>query len=258
MTKDSPQDLDWEREELILACDLVAENGWRQLSVSDPRVADLSKLLQRLPLHAPSQRRPNFRNANSVARKTADIATNRPGYAGRPTKGGRPTRRVIAEFIANPAVMHGVATALRQAEAAGEFVQLQTPVIDEHDAASEGRLLIRRHVVYERNLALRNRKLAAVRRADLPLACEACAFDFGQTYGERGNGYIECHHILPLHMAGQSSTRLADLALLCANCHRIIHARSPWITPTQLAELIHQQRIKAFAEVVNQLAGTPL
>jgi hypothetical protein len=33
-------------------------------------------------------------------------------------------------------------------------------------------------------------------------------------------------------------TRLADLALLCANCHRMIHARRPWLTLDELRGLL--------------------
>ncbi|MET9496757.1 HNH endonuclease [Streptomyces sp. NPDC006552] len=32
--------------------------------------------------------------------------------------------------------------------------------------------------------------------------------------------YIECHHVVPLHEAGEGRTKLSDLALTCANCHR--------------------------------------
>lgn len=241
MAQELPRRLDWEREELILACDLVARNGWRQIAATDPRVIELSGLLQRLPLHPASERRPDFRNVNSVARKTADIATNRPGHTGRPTNSGMPTKRVIAEFIAQPDVMHDLAESIRNAAARGDFDQLTTPVPDEDDGAEEGRLLIRRHVSYERDRALRRRKLEEVRAAGKPLACEVCKFDFERTYGERGHGYIECHHIVPLHVGGPAKRKLSDLALLCANCHRIIHARPPWLTPADLIDLMRQQ-----------------
>jgi len=85
-----PRRLDWEREELILAGDLVARNSWRQIAATDPRVIELSALLRRLPQHPVHERRPDFRNVNSVARKTADLATNRPGHPGRATNGGVP------------------------------------------------------------------------------------------------------------------------------------------------------------------------
>jgi hypothetical protein len=42
------------------------------------------------PLHPIQDRGPRFRSVDSVARKTADIATNRQGHTGRPTNSGAP------------------------------------------------------------------------------------------------------------------------------------------------------------------------
>jgi 5-methylcytosine-specific restriction protein A len=50
---------------------------------------------------------------------------------------------------------------------------------------------------------------------------------------------IEAHHILPLAQAGATTTRLADLALVCSNCHRMLHRAAPWISPAQLQERLH-------------------
>ncbi|WP_436850737.1 HNH endonuclease [Streptomyces avermitilis] len=66
------------------------------------------------------------------------------------------------------------------------------------------------------------------------MACEACGFDFEEVYGDRGAGYVECHHVGPLHEAGEGRTKLSDLALICANCHLMIHRRAPWPTPEAL------------------------
>ncbi|RZK29449.1 MAG: HNH endonuclease, partial [Hymenobacter sp.] len=58
------------------------------------------------------------------------------------------------------------------------------------------------------------------------MACEVCGFDFEAAYGELGAGYIEVHHTKPVHtLAPGTKTKLADLALLCANCHRMAHRR---------------------------------
>jgi 5-methylcytosine-specific restriction protein A len=75
------------------------------------------------------------------------------------------------------------------------------------------------------------------------LACEACGFDFARTYGERGHGYIECHHVEPLHVGGEGPRTIHDLALVCSNCHRMIHAELPWLTPAQLRDIIHTQAV---------------
>ena len=42
-------------------------------------------------------------------------------------------------------------------------------------------------------------------------------------------------------------TRLADLALLCSNCHRMIHRTKQWLTVEELKELVEQQRKLASA-----------
>ncbi|RPK65617.1 hypothetical protein EES43_07795 [Streptomyces sp. ADI96-02] len=81
---------DWARDEVILACHLVMENGWKGLDAEDGRVVELSALLQLLPIHAEAERNEKFRNSNGVARKTFDIANRHPEYQGKPTNGGAP------------------------------------------------------------------------------------------------------------------------------------------------------------------------
>jgi 5-methylcytosine-specific restriction protein A len=78
----------WTRDELILACDLVYQNGWKGLDDQHERVIELSDLLQQLPIHPLEVRGPKFRNPNGVARKTYDLATRHPDYRGTPTRGG--------------------------------------------------------------------------------------------------------------------------------------------------------------------------
>lgn len=241
--KPSRRNPTWTPDEVTLACDLVASNGWRQLEDSDPRVVELSALLQGLPLHPLHTRLANFRNANGVARKTADIATAHPDYRGVRTHGGATDRRVIAAFMADPAEMHARAQALREAAMRGELANLVASPEEEDDGATEGGLLIRLHVGRERSRGLRRRKIEAVRRNGQPVVCEVCGFDFEQTYGNRGSGYIECHHVVPLHALGSRRTLLRDLALVCANCHRMIHVRSPWLTPDQLRAAIKRPAI---------------
>ena len=46
------------------------------------------------------------------------------------------------------------------------------------------------------------------------------------------------HHVVPLHAVGNRRTQLRDLALVCANCHRLIHLRVAWLTPQELRAVI--------------------
>ena len=104
--------------------------------------------------------------------------------------------------------------------------------------ADEGRLLTVLHRHRERSRKLVEQKKAQVLRAQQRLACEVCGFDFAAVYGERGVGFIECHHTRPVSEGQAAKTRLKDLALVCANCHRMIHAQRPWLTLDELRGLL--------------------
>lgn len=235
----------WTRDEIILACDVVARNGWKGLDADDPRIAELSHYLQLLGAYPPEERAPTYRNHNGAARKTFDIATHHPDYDKKPTKGGQLDREVLRDFLDRPEEMARAAELLREGLAHGS---LETVLADDDEddaeddaSAPEGKVLYRRHRTRERNKGLRKKKIASVLKAGGSLACEACGFDFAAVYGERGEGYIECHHVVPLHEAGEGTTKLSDLALICSNCHRMIHRAAPWPTPAELGALVQEQ-----------------
>jgi predicted HNH restriction endonuclease len=68
------------------------------------------------------------------------------------------------------------------------------------------------------------------------LFCEACGFDFMAVYGE---DYTECHHTIPVHrLPSNGFTCIEDVALLCSNCHRMIHRHKEWMSVGQLISLL--------------------
>ena len=98
----------------------------------------------------------------------------------------------------------------------------------------EGGVIMRLHKRYERDTRLIAEKRKAA-KAQGAMACEVCNFDFAVAYGILGTDYIEVHHIKPVHtLISGTKTKLGDLALLCANCHRMAHRRRQ---PLTLAEL---------------------
>lgn len=113
-------------------------------------------------------------------------------------------------------------------------VQVPTVDLDIHKSSStaiEGRRRLIAHLQRERNQSLVRKKKA---RAE-SLHCEVCGFSFARAYGRHAEAYCEVHHLIPLAEAEQIiTTRLEDLAILCANCHRVVHLRNP---PYQLDEV---------------------
>jgi 5-methylcytosine-specific restriction enzyme A len=61
-------------------------------------------------------------------------------------------------------------------------------------------------------------------------ACQACGFSFVEGYGELGAGFIEAHHLRPLSSLEEGVPVrydvATDFAVLCSNCHRMIHRTS--------------------------------
>lgn len=113
------------------------------------------------------------------------------------------------------------------------------PDDDDAEGGEEGRRLLRTHYQRERDPRLVGRKKASYRRIHGHLRCEICQFDFGASYGEIGADFCEVHHNVPLSGPGarQRRTMLADLAVVCSNCHRIIHRHHPLASVRQMVAL---------------------
>jgi 5-methylcytosine-specific restriction endonuclease McrA len=105
---------------------------------------------------------------------------------------------------------------------------------------SEGRKTIVTISKVERKSEARQKKIASAAN----LNCEICSFNFGSTYGAHGEKYVEVHHIVPLAKRGTGLTTEKDLAIVCANCHRMLHTpikhKFPRQEPTkdEVAEMI--------------------
>lgn len=72
----------------------------------------------------------------------------------------------------------------------------------------------------------RNKKLASAAKTIHGYKCQACMFDFYEAYGEIGRNYIEAHHLTPLSTLKGHTLKMdpkKDFAVLCSNCHRMIH-----------------------------------
>ena len=98
---------------------------------------------------------------------------------------------------------------------------------DELLAAFEGSM----HMCYVQHRSRERRIREAKVRAALAsgggrLRCEVpgCGFDFEETYGEIGRHFAHVHHVEALGAYRSArQTTLDELAIVCANCHAMIH-----------------------------------
>lgn len=231
-----PRNPPWTRDELILALDLYLRHRPNFPGPKHPEVVELSRLLNRLPLRSVANAR--FRNTNGVAMKLQNFRRFDPSESGRGLlSGGKQEAEVWRLFAGDPTRLARTAAAIR----AG-ISELEEPgdlEVDDGEWAEEGATLTRLHRLRERNRTIVAKRKAKALQEHGILSCQACGFSFGRLYGERGQDYIECHHIKPVsELQSGEKTRLRDLALLCANCHRMVHLARPWMTVEELKGLI--------------------
>ena len=87
----------------------------------------------------------------------------------------------------------------------------------------------------------RRRDIAKKRKAQQGHTCRACGLQFTDLYGPLGQEFIEVHHLRPLaSLAVDAAVRYdlrEDYAVLCANCHRMIH-RLPDVSDLEALQAI--------------------
>ncbi len=84
--------------------------------------------------------------------------------------------------------------------------------------------------------------------------CQGCGFDFEAVYGPAGREFIEAHHLTPLSELPEDTPvpldPKEDFAVLCANCHRMMHRKDG---PRTLAEIRTLARVGAVQAFHNRL-----
>lgn len=106
----------------------------------------------------------------------------------------------------------------------------------------EGRIFYAKHKRRERNRKLvedaKNRFRA---KNDNRLFCEICSFNFQEIYGI---DYIEVHHRKAIaDMKDDEVTNVEDVSLVCPNCHRIIHSKTPHFTINEVKKIIEKNKL---------------
>jgi hypothetical protein len=133
------------------------------------------------------------------------------------------------------------ATIQTKPPAAAVHAAKPAPQVDPEEELREGQRKLRIHHDIERNSKAIRQKKALVLAETGSLECEACGFDFFETYGEIGKGFAECHHRMPIHtLTEESIITLGNLAIVCSNCHRMLH-RLPYLTVERLRDSLNQR-----------------
>ncbi|MCH8275634.1 MAG: HNH endonuclease [Armatimonadetes bacterium] len=120
--------------------------------------------------------------------------------------------------------------------------ELPATLLEEDITGKEGRVLTRLHSYRERDRTFVRKAKALFKAKHGRLFCECCGLNPGIFYGLRGENRIQAHHKTPVEeLLPDTETKPEDLAMVCPNCHDIIHAERPWVT----VENLHSQLLAA-------------
>jgi 5-methylcytosine-specific restriction enzyme A len=221
----------WHRDEIILALDLYLNPYRGTIDASNPNIIELSELLNKLPIFDPKSNNEKFRNPNGVSLKMSNFLAIDPNYQGKGMSSySKLDKEVFDEFYNDRPRLIKIARIIKGITQNSELTtQLEKIEDDEStvlDSVQEGQVLYKLHKYRERNYKISEAKKKTIFKRTGKLECEVCTFDFNDEYGELGKGFIECHHTKPLSSyAGSTETSLDDLALVCSNCHRMLHRK---------------------------------
>lgn len=234
----------WSRDELILALDLYLRHRGAPPAKDGDEVTELSNFLNQMGRALGIVESETYRNPNGVYMKMMNFMHRDPDYIkdGRVglTRGNKDEEIVWDEFASDQVRLAAVVSAIR-ATVSDHATDHALEGDDEPDIqeAEEGRVLTKLHRYRERDRKLVTSKKSSVLKQAGRLVCEVCGFDFSEKYGPSAAGIIDVHHTKPVHtLLPGDKTRLEDLALLCANCHRVVHSKKNWLTVDQVRVLI--------------------
>lgn len=186
-----------------------------------------------------SPSKPSNRTLNCISKKLFELSTFDPACQKWGIQVGSATEQQLwNEFSTDTKRLQKSATAIKEAI---HTASLPTSPLEDDGDGIEGRLLLSLHITRERNktLVFKKKNLALKRHGFL--ACEVCDFVFSQKYGLLGDDFIECHHTIPVStLSIEGKTHLKDLALVCSNCHRMLHRHGELLSIAELHSIIKE------------------
>lgn len=149
-------------------------------------------------------------------------------------------QRIIENYCPQSSNYRGNAQFERVSRGRYRLINIEWNAPEEDDEASfpEGKEVYKLHRMRERNVKVVNLAKKRKLQTNPLLPCEICGFSFVKVYGELGKDFIEAHHAIPLSSIGESETRIEDIVLVCSNCHKMLHRRRPWLSISELKNLV--------------------
>lgn len=227
---------DWNWEEVILGLEFYLANTegrrWRKRI----RESNIRWELEQLRKLCGGATSPTCRNENGVYRKIMNFACLDPDSGKNGLEHWNKLDEVAWDtFHGNPEALKKECQSIKQKIKGGARSFNKPPkipaIVSNEDSAMEGARIEQRTYRRKRDQRLRN---AALKNAHG--ICAVCDVDYSKILDGEGVEVLEVHHIGQLsNLDAPELHTLSDLAVVCANCHALIHKKPK--NPLSIKEL---------------------
>jgi 5-methylcytosine-specific restriction protein A len=232
----------WSRDELMLALHLYMHYRQSPPSKTSKKVVELSEFLS--AMCGKSKTLTTFRNPSGVYMKLMNFRSLDPDFT-LVGKRGLTRNNKDEQFVWNLYIdcIDHLDDLVVKIKSAVQFDVKETGIDLEDELeiedCEEGRVFTRMHRFRERNRKLITTFKDHYRKRHGELQCAGCDNDFSEKYGGLADRLIDVHHTKPVHtLNAGDKTSPKDLVLLCASCHRAVHAQKRWLTVAELRQQI--------------------
>ncbi|WP_207224199.1 hypothetical protein [Aquimarina brevivitae] len=162
-TKKSIRPPKWHRDEIILALDLYHSIEPREMDSKNPKIIEVSEILNNLPIHTQRIDSMKFRNPNGVSMKLNNFKAIDPEYDGKGMdRYSKLDKEVFFEFQNNNDGLKRIAEQIRKTVSDSELTENLYQIGDDEDEkqlkVKEGKVIYKLHKHRERNPKLNKKK----------------------------------------------------------------------------------------------------
>jgi len=221
----------WSRDEYILILELYFRFREVAPAKTDPILKEYSDYLRSMNANIANSE-PKYRNENGIYMRLMNYRSCDPhwlnqGKVGMDSGSKGRCKEIWDEFSGDADLVISLADEIKRELPKKINTANSQNIATSTTSTLEGKKRLRIHYSRERS-SQRKQKLAEVQNQKGKTSCEACNATDNQYSNIKANSIFEVHHIIPLSRAdGEIETKLQDLAVLCANCHRAIHSINP-------------------------------
>lgn len=215
----------WSTDEVFLGIDLLLNNDIHDLQATSSIIAELSSLLNSLPIIPNEKRAPSFRNQVGVSQQLLRLHKSITS-GNKSLHIGNNFLEIYNKYEKQPEALHKICQAIKRNQPF--YKEIGFGAKEEEQEFPEGALLGHLHRFLENRDKPEEKMIGE---------CQVCSIQLSDIYGT--DMELEAHLVvLPVDLDARRRYSNRDFIWVCPNCHAALHRIRPWRVKNNAAEIL--------------------